>query len=416
MHIGWEANEIRVSGHVSPELLAVFCQGLFMLATKRGYELIVLDFSDVESIFESFMAPAVVQCARYRQDGIEFELKLPNREKIRNLFHNSNWAHLIAPNENAASTFSGYQHLPAETYRTSSEQYAVVDRVMNVIIGNLNVERRQLKALEWCVNEITDNVLNHSESEVGGIVQASTFPARNSVEFVVADAGVGIRRTLGGRNDGEALSRAIQEGVTRNSKTNQGNGLYGSYRVAAISGGQFHLTSGRATLACKGIDDVKIFERNGGAMFVGTVVTSQIQCDNEKLIEQALTFNGKIHEPPFDFIDSAFDAQNSRELTIVMSQEAGGFGTRDSGRIVRTKIANLLRADAGHSVRLDFGDVGIISSSFADEAVGKIFLELGPIQFMSRVKIANADSTIKSLIDRAILQRSRQMTLDDIDG
>jgi len=227
----------------------------------------------------------------------------------------------------------------------------------------------------------------------------------------VADAGVGVRSTLGGRNDGEALSLAIQEGVTRNHKTNQGNGLYGSFRVSAISGGHFQMHSGRASLVCRGVDDVRVNKQNT-ALYPGTVVVAQIVCNDEQLIQQALVFKGKTHEPAFDYIGQTFESDVPNHLCLRMKDEAAGFGSRESGRIVRTKLLNLLRNDPAYVVELDFTEVLIISSSFADEAIGKVFLEVGPLQFMRRVKVANADRTIQALLDRAILQRSGQMTLD----
>ena len=411
MPVTWDKNTIFLTGGIAPESIFPFAQAIYILHEKKGYQDIILDFSQVESVFESFMAPAVIQCKAYMARGVGFTHRVPGSERLKNLFHNSNWSYLLDPIRNSRSSFSGHQHVPAEIYTSFAEQYAAVNMIMDVIIGNLQVERKHLTALEWCINEITDNVLNHANSAVGGIVQASTFPARNAVEFVVADAGVGVRRTLGGRDDSQALERAIQEGITRDNKTNQGNGLYGSFRVATISGGQFQLHSGRASLVCQGDDDVRTYHQKG-ALFPGTVVTSQILCNDDKLIEQALVFRGRAYEPSFGYIEQAFETEKPNHLIIKMKEEAAGFGSRDSGRIVRTKLLNLLRADQTYVIDVDFDSVLIVSSSFADEAIGKVFLDVGPLQFMRRVRIVNADRTIQALLDRAIMQRSGQMTTD----
>lgn len=59
------------------------------------------------------------------------------------------------------------------------------------------LERTDFAAFEWAVNELTDNVLVHSESTVGGLVQVSTFVKFSKrVQFVVADAGIGIPTSL----------------------------------------------------------------------------------------------------------------------------------------------------------------------------------------------------------------------------
>jgi anti-sigma regulatory factor (Ser/Thr protein kinase) len=413
MAIIWTPGTISISGAVASDWIFYFSKALFVLHEKQGYQDITLDFSQAESVFGSFMAPAVVLCRSYMKKGVEFAVRLPSNDRLKSLFHNSNWSYFLAanPDDYLRSTFSGYLHVPAEIYRTSQEQHLAVNRIMDVIMGSLQVERKHLTALEWCINEVTDNVLNHAESSVGGIVQASTYTTKNAVEFVVADAGLGIRATLGGRDDIEALSSAIQEGVTRNNKTNQGNGLFGSFRVATMSGGHFEMHSGRASLIGHGTDAVWT-NKQKTARFQGTIVTCQIVCNDDQLIEQAMVFRGHAYKPSFDYIDQVFEQGAENHLVLKMKEESSGFGSRDSGRVVRNKLMNLLRATTGQTIDVDFKDVLIVSSSFADEAIGKVFLDAGPMQFMRRVKIVNADRTIQALLDRAILQRSGQMTTD----
>ena len=92
-------------------------------------------------------------------------------------------------------------------------------------------DRADLRAIEWAINEITANVINHSRSPVGGFVQVTNFPGvSRRVEFAVCDAGIGIPETLRATHpnlptDQEALDRAIREGVTRDKDIGQGNGL-----------------------------------------------------------------------------------------------------------------------------------------------------------------------------------------------
>ena len=81
------------------------------------------------------------------------------------------------------------------------------------------------------------------------------------------------------------------------------------------------------------------------------------------------------------------------------------FGSRRGGKRVRGMIGNLLREN--RSVTLDFKDVAVFSSGFADEVFGRLFVEMGPTAFMARVKMLNVDPTVSGLIDRAIEQRTR---------
>ena len=59
---------------------------------------------------------------------------------------------------------------------------------------------------------------------------------------------------------------------------------------------------------------------------------------------------------------------------------------------------------------VDFRDIPLVSSSFADEVFGKLFVELGPIAFMQAFEIVNAAPTVSQLIDRAIGQRMKDPT------
>ena len=80
-------------------------------------------------------------------------------------------------------------------------------------------------------------------------------------------------------------------------------------------------------------------------------------------------------------------------------------GSRAGGRLVARMVRNLLGDD--QVVVLDFADVSVISSSFADEVMGQLFVDLGPLTFANRIEIRNATPNIRGLIDRAIVQRTR---------
>ncbi len=91
----------------------------------------------------------------------------------------------------------------------------------------------------------------------------------------------------------------------------------------------------------------------------------------------------------------------------VKEQASWAFASREGGRQVRATIQNLLRQTSRAPVILDFDGVGVFSSSFADEVFGRLFVEMGPRGFMTRIRMRNTDPTVDGLIDRAIEQRTR---------
>lgn len=224
------------------------------------------------------------------------------------------------------------------------------------------------------------------------------------VEFIVADAGIGIPKSLGIQDPRRALESSIQEGVTRNKKTNAGNGLYGSYRVAIISNGSFELQSYMGSLYSTPSAQLKIDRQK--IPYNGTYVRCMIDCSHQNLLEEALIFSGKQHNPPFDYVERVFENSDSDEFLFKLIDQSQSFGSREAGAYVSNKLVNLLRDKGGAHIVMDFSGVNIISSSFADEVFGKLFVIIGPLEFMSRIKFINVDMTIKKLIDRAIVQRT----------
>jgi anti-sigma regulatory factor (Ser/Thr protein kinase) len=221
---------------------------------KQSYCSANLDLKGLTRAYTPHLLPLAVYCRKLLHEGLEVRLELPSERRLNRLFMNSNWAHIIDPQGFEESQLENQQHLPALLYSSASDQHTAVDRAIDLVLRNLNLnDRKQVQAIEWSLNEIADNVLNHSNSSIGGAIQVSARHDRSIVEFVVCDGGVGIPRTLRESHrhytsDVEALDKAIREGVTRNQLTNQGNGLFGSFRLAELSKGEFVIYSGYASL------------------------------------------------------------------------------------------------------------------------------------------------------------------------
>ena len=56
---------------------------------------------------------------------------------------------------------------------------------------------------------------------------------------------------------------------------------------------------------------------------------------------------------------------------------------------------------------IDFSDITLVSSSFADEVIGKLLVEIGMIEFMGRFELRNMSSMVRQIIERAIQQRMK---------
>ncbi len=198
----------------------------------------------------------------------------------------------------------------------------------------------------------------------------------------------------------------MKAGVTRNQEIGQGNGLAGTLRIATMSGGHFDVASGTGVLLVSS-DSTQSRRLHFNQAFPGTVVNATILRNADFKISEALGFTEMIGGV-FDLIESQYETEDGEAFLVRMAMEDIGFGSREAGRQIRTKLNNLLSSDARKPVLIDWDGVPVISSSFADEAIGKLFIELGPITFMSRVRNIKMENLIRGLIDKAIMQRTAQ--------
>jgi hypothetical protein len=406
----YRQGQIKFSNNVNSYCIRDFCSAI-NLALKHGDNPILLDFTNTDRAYPNGMVPIISAIESIRTRNIEIQLSLPKNHNVRRLFRSVNWAHLITPNEIAPSESVHDRHLVTRSFVTAEDQKRVVDDFMDVVLRSIRTPRPIFSGLEWTVNEITDNVLNHSDSKTGGIIQASTYPSNGLIAFAVADSGRGILNSLQEglpslRTDSQAIGEAIKAGVTRNPKYGQGNGLAGAVRISTLSGGSFELTSGRARLLVTPSESKRI-ERKYYEAYAGTVVCGQIKTSETFSIQEALTF-GDVPYAPVDFIEMNYERNESSCHAIALKSESTGYGTRQAGRQLRNKALNLLEADKTLPLVIDWSGIPVISSSFADEFIGKLFAELGALTFSARIRNRGMEQLIASLLDKAIAQRLTQ--------
>jgi len=136
----------------------------------------------------------------------------------------------------------------------------------------------------------------------------------------------------------------------------------------------------------------------------GTMVVCGIDYSQPLLLEEALDIK-TVRFSPVDMIETKYETTSDRNINFVLKEEATSFGSRISGTPVRTNLKNLIAFLDSNKVIVDFEDVHLVSSSFADEVFGKLFVELGPLGFSASLEMRNIDPIVKLLIDKAIVQR-----------
>jgi len=408
---------VLIRGKVNSYNVKDFCAAINLFKHSQESKL-TIDFSTVMSAYPNGMLPIITAVQKLRENNIDIYIKLPNNDHTRRLFRAVNWAYFLSPEQFEKSESTHDRHLVTTNFKTAVEQKNAVDDLMEVILRNMELPRDIISALEWSINELTDNVLNHSQSTVGGFVQATTYPKEGIIAFAVADAGRGILNSLKEgypslRTDIQAMGEAIKAGVTRNPKDGQGNGLVGSLRATTMSGGSFELASGTGKLVSTE-EETQRQTRNDLQSFDGTIVCGQIKNKKDFSVSKALVFlNGKEYTP-VDFIEIRYEMEDKDCLLLKMREETTGFGTRHSGAQIRTKVVNLMNAEPSYPLIIDWEGVPVISSSFADEVIGKLFLRLGAMTFSSKIRNINMELLVQGLLDKAVAQRLTQEPDEDL--
>ena len=85
------------------------------------------------------------------------------------------------------------------------------------------------------------------------------------------------------------------------------------------------------------------------------------------------------------------------------------FGTSLGSRVLGKEVGNMINFEKEDEIILDFDEVKMITSSFADEVIGKNCARLGLHNFFDKVQIVNASEQIKLIIKKAIMDRLQEL-------
>jgi hypothetical protein len=217
--------------------------------------------------------------------------------------------------------------------------------------------------------------------------------------------GRGIKASLSERYElwshGDAITKALERGVTRNPEIGQGNGLAGTYQIAQANKGIFHLWTGNACFKMtSGKEQFAIIpETQGTGIFLSLDATRPVNLRTD-------TFIG---ESQFGDNESTYIYSESERVTagdgLVVADECFHTGSRPPAKDLRRKILALLPDVDRNPLLLNFAGIRSTSSSFLDELLGRLILEIGVSTFREKVKVINMRETISEMANVVIKQR-----------
>lgn len=280
----------------------------------------------------------------------------------------------------------------------SEGAFQVTNAICDLVLHTFADGRTFLPALEWAVYEVIDNVVIHAESPLPALVCAQHYPHRKRLELSVVDVGRGIRASLGTAmaldSDADAIGKALQRGVTRDASVGQGNGLAGTREIVACNRGYLALWSGTAKYRMSGGEETG-FETVPRVPGTGLMMA----LDTRRPVDLRDTF---IQGSAWTYIDA--EAERIATAGVQMISACSFFGARPPATRLRHKLLALLPDIEGPLV-LDFDGVPRASSSFLDELLGRLALELGEATFRARILVRNASPAIAERANVVITQR-----------
>jgi len=288
-------------------------------------------------------------------------------------------------------------------FDSADDIYLLINSFVDELSQIIVCEKGVLEGFEWSINEVLDNVLQHSSISFGYVMGQVHAKTKHFV-FCVYDTGQGIYNSLltssvhKPKNPVDALILSVKEGVTRDKKIGQGNGLWGLHQIVSENTGILNITSNSACYNLTN-NEFKTFAHVPQLTYDnGCIVDFQIDYSKEISISKAL--GG--YEPVNLKLESLED--NFGNITIDLRGKESGVGTRKSGEKIRNELINIYK-QSNKNVTLDFTDIKIISSSFADELIGKLVTEFGFYGFNNIFKLKNMNSSVQSIVQRSVAQR-----------
>ena len=288
--------------------------------------------------------------------------------------------------------------IPLILVEDGNDVFNAVNRIADIVLQQFDNVAEFMPAFEWAVNEIVDNVFIHSKSESPGVVCAQLFPNKRRLDIAICDSGIGIRGSLSEsfelEDDREAITKALQRGVTRNADVGQGNGMAGSLEIMRKNGGSLSVWSGRALYRNERGDELGFVT---GPEIPGTGVS--LSFDLKQPVRLVETWIGGAGH---SFI--SMEAERVEADGIRIADACSHTGSRPPATRLRRKILAILPEMEG-ALRLDFSGIRVMTSSFLDELLGRLNAELGNETFNLRIIVSGLSELHRNMANNVIGQR-----------
>lgn len=374
----------------------------WILSQKRqGYTDLIVTIRPSRT-YSNVCTPIAGVIEHYRSRGLKIQVRFPKRDYVQ---HTKFWNPVKIESCNEAEKFFPFDKV--WTFETSEGVNILVSSFLLELRKSDIIKEGVIQSIEWCLNEVMDNVLQHSG--IGkGYVMAQIHKQSKVFAFCVFDAGMGMYNSLKRSKHHpekpiDAITLALQERITRDENIGQGNGLWGLSSIVMAANGLMEISSGGAKYKYDA-GTVNTVNERGFVLTKDkgtTYLDVRINYDRSVNITEALG-----GYTPIDlWLEGLEDDQDN--VILKVAEIASGTGTRQSAQKLRNIALNLSDTER-NLVVLDFDGVNLLSSSFADELVGKIIHDKGFYYFTTAFRVKNLSPSNASILNRSVEQRMAQ--------
>jgi len=295
---------------------------------------------------------------------------------------------------------SGGRFIPLTRIDCSAAVETAYESVCELIVCQFENAREFLPAVDWAVYELLDNVTAHSESNGCSYLFGQYIKKEKKICISVYDYGIGLQSSLSPyytkvTNAQIAIELAMARGITSKQNDHLGNGLAGTREICKKNLGRFCLSTGNKMFVETAED---IFYQTIPAI-PGTHLILDLRTD--KPVDLRSTF---IEENEIDYIYRSIAKLGNTGNRIILIDECPDFGSRLTAKRLRQKIEALL-PDMNTALILDFESVLSMSSSFADELLGKLYTFNQNNNLFEHIRIENINDACLRRVNVVIKQR-----------
>lgn len=403
-YIEFNENIITINKCHNPSCVSSFLKKL-KAVMRNGYTDIVIHAKDGIAVFPNACVPIRGIIDYYQGKGFKFTFDLSAECYLSKCGFveplNKSREELQAELQPFGKLFYYEKETPGQVADITQ---AYVNAISNQFVCGEGV----LHGLNWCISEVMDNVLQHSQID-HGFVMGQYHQQTHKVVFCIYDAGIGIYNSLKNSkhkqtSELDAISLSLQEGISDGE--GQGNGLFGLYQIILGNKGTLAITSGATSVMLNESGAMN----NRNTLYIsnenrGTIVDFQLDLSNN--IDMASAFESLGGLEDFEArIDEMLNDDDFIEYNVMKNCQ--GTGTRIAGMYLRNDVENIMKRTKGGAI-LDFSGVKMISSSFIDEFIAKMVLDLGFIGFNHLIRIVNMEPNVKHLCERSLYMRIHEM-------